>query len=223
MQRVRVKKELLIPALTFIDGFSLVFILLGLSASFIGQKLLRNIVFLRKLSGIIVIVMGIHLTGLIKIKSLYQEKRMTFSTSQNKYLRGLLMGFAMAMAWTPCIGPILSSILIYASNSETLLQGGLLLVFYSLGFAIPFLLTAFFLEKLLPRFQKLNRYLPGIQVVTGVLLIILGILIYMDYLKILNISYSELSERFLRKLSQCAWIFIQLPETGGFLIVKAMV
>jgi len=182
------KKEILLPALTFITGFSLVFILFGLSASFIGQLLLENIVFLRKLSGIIVIILGLHLSGVIKIKSLYQGGGGNFTGSQNKYLRGLLMGFAIALAWTPCVGPILSSILIYAGTSQTLFKGGILLAFYSLGFALPFLLTAFFLRQLLPRLKKINLYLPIIQIITGIFLVILGVLIYIDYLKLLTIS-----------------------------------
>ncbi len=181
------KREILPPAITFIAGFSIIFILMGLSASFIGQLLLKNIIFLRKLGGIIIILLGFHLTGLFKIKPLYQNKGFSFTGNQNKYIRGLLMGFTMGLAWTPCVGPILSSILVYAGTSQTLLKGGLLLAFYSLGFALPFLLTAFFLGKLLPRFRKLNRYLTVIQVITGIILILLGILIYIDYLQIITV------------------------------------
>ena len=171
------KSRLLISSLLFILGFSLVFIVLGLSASFIGQFLLRNLNLFRKISGILVFVLGLHLSGLIKINFLYREKCLELK-SKNIYLRPLLMGLALAFAWTPCIGPILSSILIYAGTQEGLFQGGILLAFYSLGFALPFFLTALFLDHLLPRFKKINNYLPIIQKVAGLLLIILGLLIF---------------------------------------------
>lgn len=171
------KINLVFSSLIFILGFSLVFIVLGLSASFIGQLLLKNLDILRKISGIAVTILGLHLSGIIKITFLYQEKGLKLK-SKNKYLRPLIMGLALAFAWTPCIGPILSSILIYAGTQEGLFQGGILLAFYSLGLAIPFFLTALFLEQFLPRFKKLNPYLPFLQKVAGLLLIILGILIF---------------------------------------------
>lgn len=179
-------KNILLPALLFIGGFSLIFILLGISASFLGQLLLKNIVLLRKISGIVVIILGLHLTGIITIKSLYREKGLNISQDINIYLRALIMGIAMAFAWTPCVGPILSSILIYAGTSQTVFQGGLLLALYSLGFALPFLLTALFLDWLLPKFKKFNSYLPLIQKITGIFLIILGLLIYSNQLQIFS-------------------------------------
>ena len=117
--------------------------------------LLRNLNLFRKISGILVFVLGLHLSGLIKINFLYREKGLELK-SKNIYLRPLLMGLALAFAWTPCIGPILSSILIYAGTQEGLFQGGILLAFYSLGFALPFFLTALFLDHLLPRFKRLT-------------------------------------------------------------------
>jgi len=179
-------KNIILPAMFFIIGFSIIFILLGISASYLGQLLLKNIALLRKISGIIVIIMGFHLTGIITIKSLYREKGLTISQNMNIYLRALVMGIAMAFAWTPCVGPILSSILIYAGTSQTVLQGAVLLTLYSLGFALPFFLTAIFLDWLLPKFKQLNSYLPLIQKITGIFLIILGILIYTNQLQIFS-------------------------------------
>lgn len=176
------RAQLMILALVFVASFSTVFILLGLSASFIGQILLEHLMLLRKVSGIAVIILGIHLTGIIKVNFLHREKRLNFSQKGNSYLRALVMGLALSLAWTPCIGPVLSSILIYAGTSKTILQGGIMLAFYSLGFAIPFLLTAFLLDRFLPHFKRLNRYLPLIQKIAGLFLIILGIMIYTNYL-----------------------------------------
>ena len=174
------KINLIFSSLLFISGFSLVFIALGLSASLLGQFLLKNLYILRKISGIAVFILGLHLSGLIRISFLYREKGLELK-SRNRLLRPLIMGLALAFAWTPCIGPILSSILIYAGTREGLFQGGLLLAFYSLGFALPFFLAALFLEQALPRLKKLNRYLPLIQKIAGFLLMILGLLIFTNY------------------------------------------
>ncbi|ACL70568.1 cytochrome c biogenesis CcdA family protein [Halothermothrix orenii] len=176
----------LTPALIFILGFTIVFMTLGMSASLLGKVLIQNQIILRKVSGVIIIILGLHLSGILKIKTLYREKTWHFGQNLNKYLRALVMGIGLALAWTPCIGPVLSSILIYASTSSTILQGGMLLFFYSAGFAIPFILTAVFFNWLLPRYKKLNPYLPTIQTITGILIIILGILIYTNYIQVLS-------------------------------------
>ncbi|MFW5972302.1 MAG: cytochrome c biogenesis CcdA family protein [Bacillota bacterium] len=180
------KKQIIIPAIIFIFGFTSVFIILGLSASYLGQVILKNLNLLQKISGVVVIILGLHLTGILKFKFLYREKGLNKFKAGNKYLRALIMGFSLALAWTPCIGPILSSILIYASTSDTIFQGGILLLFYSIGFAIPFLLTAVFLEWTLPKLKKINPYLPIIQKISGVFLIVLGILIYTNNLQIFS-------------------------------------
>ena len=176
------RAEILVPALIFILGFSFVFISLGLSASFLGKVFLKNQALLRKIGGILVIILGLHVSGVFKIKALYQQKGFELPEGLNKYLRSLIMGIALAFAWTPCVGPILSSILVYAGTSQKVLQGGFLLAFYSLGFAIPFLLVALFINWFLPRFKKLNPYLPIIEKITGILIIIIGILVYTNNL-----------------------------------------
>ncbi len=178
------KESIIFAAILFITGFSAIFILLGISASFLGQILLQNIVLLRKISGIIIIILGFHLSGLFTINALYRGKNFSIPENMNIYFRAPIMGIAMAFGWTPCVGPILSSILLYAGTGKTVFTGGLLLGFYSLGFALPFLLTAIFLEQVLPKFKKINPYLPLVQKIAGIFLIILGILIYFNYLQI---------------------------------------
>lgn len=180
------KRPLIIPALIFVAGFSTIFIILGMSASYLGQLLLGNLVILRKISGIVVIILGVHLIGLIKIPALYREKKMEINQEKNKYLRPLLMGFALALAWTPCIGPILSSILIFAGNSGTIVRGAFLLTAYSAGFALPFLVIAFFFNSILPGFKKIKPYLATVQTITGVFIIILGILIFTNYIQVFS-------------------------------------
>ncbi|QTL96830.1 cytochrome c biogenesis protein CcdA [Iocasia frigidifontis] len=176
------RKTSILPALFFITGFTITFIILGLSVSLLGKLLLKNLSFFRKLSGIIVLILGVHLTGIINLSFLQQNKDLQIPAETNRYLRGLVMGFALAFAWTPCIGPILSSILIYAGTGQTVMQGGVLLTFYASGLALPFFLAAVFINRLLPYFKKINPYLPLIQKISGGLIIILGILIYFGHL-----------------------------------------
>ncbi len=182
------RRQIIIPALVFMAAFSLVFIILGLSASFLGQYLLKNLAILKKISGIVVIILGLNMIGLLKFKFLAREKRFKLATAKNKYLTAVIMGVALALAWTPCVGPVLASVLMYAATSDTVYQGGILLAFYSLGFAIPFLLTAVFLDRILKHFKKINKYLSLIHKIAGLILIILGILIYTNYLEVITQS-----------------------------------
>jgi cytochrome c-type biogenesis protein len=177
----------ILPALIFIAGFTLIFILLGLSATFLGRFLLRNQAILRRVSGIIIIIFGLHISGIIKLKWLYYEKKLDIAKKSNKYLQSFILGVGIALAWTPCIGPILSSILILAGNSQNLLTGGFLLFMYSFGFALPFLITALAAKRILPTIKKMNKYLNYINMVSGALIIILGILIFTNNLGILGI------------------------------------
>ncbi|HKL75354.1 MAG TPA: cytochrome c biogenesis CcdA family protein, partial [Halanaerobiales bacterium] len=181
-QKEYTKAELIIPASIFILGFTSIFVLLGLSASYLGKLLLQNQAIFRKIGGIFVIILGLHVSGIFKIKALYQQKNFEIPQNINKYLRSFIMGIALAFAWTPCVGPILSSILIYAGSSQSMATGGFLLLFYSIGFALPFMAVALFMNWFLPKFKKINPYLPIIEKVTGILIIIVGILIYTNNL-----------------------------------------
>jgi|AntRauTorckE6833_2_1112554.scaffolds.fasta_scaffold00332_3 cytochrome c-type biogenesis protein len=185
-QKKKDKNYSIIPALLFILGFTIVFVLLGLSATFLGKFLIRNQAILRKISGIIIIIFGLHISGIIKLKWLYYEKKLSIKPKSNKYLQSLILGFGIALAWTPCIGPILSSILILAGNSQNIYAGALLLFVYALGFALPFLITALAAKKILPAIKKMNKYLNYINIVSGIVIIILGILIFTNNLSFLG-------------------------------------
>ncbi len=185
-QKKKDKNYSILPALIFILGFTLIFILLGLSATFIGKFLLKNQVILRKISGVIIIIFGLHISGIIKLKWLYYEKKLSITRKSNKYLQSFILGLGIALAWTPCIGPILSSILIVASNSQNLLAGGFLLLIYSAGFALPFLVTALAAKKILPAIKKMNKYLNYINIASGILIIILGILVFTNNLNFIT-------------------------------------
>lgn len=178
--------SIIISSLSFIAGFTIIFIILGLSATFLGKFLIRNQMILSRIGGIVIIIFGLHLTGIIEISYFYREKKFELPDYLKGNLRAFAMGTILALGWTPCIGPILSSILIAAGTRGNIVEGGLLLFFYALGLALPFLLSALFMDYLLPRFKKLNKHLPLINKVTGTLLIIFGILMFTGYLEILN-------------------------------------
>ena len=179
------KRNLIFKSLGFILGFSLIFIIMGASASTLGQLFSAYQATLMKLGGILIIVMGIHMTGLIKIKLLYQEKRIISFSEKNRGLGSLFIGMAFATGWTPCIGPILSSILIYAASMETVSSGILLLSAYSLGLAIPFFLTALAVGSFTRFFRKFSCYLNVVSFVSGILMILTGILVFTNKLALL--------------------------------------
>lgn len=173
-------------SLGFVLGFSIVFILMGASITSLGKILITYQNIFRKLGGLLIIILGIHTTGIFKIKFLYYEKRFfSFSNGYTK-LGSVLMGMAFAFGWTPCIGPILSSILIYASTMQTVTKGILLLIVYSLGLAVPFLLTALAIESFSKYFRKISKYLPLLSVISGILLIFMGIIIFTNKMGFLS-------------------------------------
>lgn len=170
-----------ISSIIFVSGFTTVFVLLGISATYIGSFFLNNIDIFKWIGATIVILFGIHLTGIFKISFLYKQTSF-FGSMEKKsgYFAVFFIGCAFALGWTPCIGPILSSILILASTQETLNQGAILLIFYSLGLGIPFILTALFINKFLSVFNSIKKYYKQIEIVSGILLILIGILIITD-------------------------------------------
>ena len=184
--QTRIRKRILLNALFFIAGFSLVFISLGASATFIGQFLREQQNIISKIAGIIIIVFGLHMAGVFKIPFLNYEKR--FHTEGKKYglLGAFLVGLAFAFGWTPCIGPILAGILVIASKQETIAQGILLLSVYSLGLGIPFFLTGLSLTAFFNLFNKFKRHLHKVEVIGGILLVAVGVLIMTNYLTILS-------------------------------------
>ena len=185
----------MLHSLTFIMGFSVVFIALGAVATSIGQLANEYHNLLAKIAGVIVIVFGLHLTGLLKIKALYADKRLHDVKGGSSALGSFAVGFAFAFGWTPCIGPILATILVFAGAQETVLKGVLLLAVYSLGLAVPFLLTSLGVDRFLGFYTKFRRHLHTVEVVSGVLLIAVGVLIFMNNLKLLS-GYLSFLNRF---------------------------
>jgi len=186
-----IRKRILLNVLFFIIGFSIVFISLGASATAIGRFLQEQSNIISKVAGVIIIIFGLHMVGIFKIPFLNYEKR--FQTSGKKFglLSSLVIGFAFAFGWTPCIGPFLASILLYASKQETIGQGIILLTAYSLGLGIPFFLAGFSISLFFNAFNKFKKHLHKVEMVGGILLIVFGVLIMTNYLTIISAYFAK--------------------------------
>ena len=185
------KKINLFSLILFCLGFSSVFVILGASASFLGQTLLQNSETLRIIAGIIIIIFSLQLIGLINIPYLNFEKRFDAKESRNimfPYVIGLAFGFG----WTPCIGPILGSILALASIEETLTQAISLLIFYSLGLAIPFVLSGYLIQRFLLFSKNFKKNINLISKTGGIILLITGVLILTNQLQAIGFYIIEI-------------------------------
>jgi cytochrome c-type biogenesis protein len=174
-----VRRRVVMASLAFILGFSLVFVTLGASASALGQFLMSNrLTVLNRIAGAVIIIFGLHTMGVLRIEWLYQEKRVQTNRRPAGMVGAALVGIAFAFGWTPCIGPILAGILAIASTRDTVGDGIRLLSAYSLGLGVPFLATALAIDRFFAAFAKIRRHYHKIEVVSGVLLIAIGILIF---------------------------------------------
>ena len=176
------KKIDIVPLILFCLGFSTVFITLGASASFLGQALLQNSETLRILAGVIIIIFSLQLIGVINIGYLNLEKRFEAKKSKH-FLFPYIIGLAFGFGWTPCIGPILGSILALASIEETLSKAILLLSFYSIGLAIPFVLSGYLIQKFLLFSKNFKKNINLISKIGGIILLITGVLILTNQLQ----------------------------------------
>ena len=185
------KKEInLIPTILFVFGFSLIFIFFGATATTIGKLLLKNSNELRIVAGIVIIILSLHILKVINIKFLNYEKRVHSEINQG-FFAPILIGMAFAFGWTPCIGPMLGSILILASTTESISQGVLLLSFYSLGLGIPSILSGYLIQKFILISKNLKKKMNVIEKTGGTLLLLTGFLIITDQLQILGFYLLE--------------------------------
>ncbi len=184
------QKVNLTPIIFFTLGFSLVFIIFGAAATFIGQFLLKNSNVLRILAGSVIILFSLHIIGIINLKFLNYEKRIYTNTNKNLF-SSIIIGMAFGFGWTPCIGPILGSILALASTEQTILKGMLLLFFYSLGLAIPFILSGYLIQKFIAVSKNIKNKMSLISKIGGTLLLITGILIITNQLQALGFYLIE--------------------------------
>jgi cytochrome c-type biogenesis protein len=170
-------RRVMVNSIAFIVGFSVVFIALGLAATEVGQVLGIYKHTLARIAGVVIIIFGLHLTGIFKIKALYTDARLHGVKGSSTPLGAFVIGFAFAFGWTPCLGPILSGILAVAAEQNTLAKGALLLSIYSLGLAVPFLVTALLMERFLKFYSRFRSHMHALEVASGGLLIALGVLL----------------------------------------------
>jgi len=191
--RERVFGKVMLNSLMFVMGFSIVFIMLGAAATTVGQYTAQYRRELTYLAGIVIIVFGLHLTGILKIKYIYADKRMHNVQGSSSAWGSFAVGFAFAFGWTPCIGPILTTILTFAASEGTVMKGVLLLAIYSAGLAVPFLLTSLGIDRFLAFYSKFRRHLQTVEVLSGVLLIVIGVLVLTRRLTMLSGYFSFLN------------------------------
>lgn len=166
--------KLLFNSIAFVLGFSVVFILLGATATFLGKFLSRNKKTFELIAGLIIILFGLHTAQIVRFNFLSYEKKMKVNTNAPSLFKAFLMGFAFSFGWTPCVGPILGTILIMAGTHSQVIQGVILLTFYSLGLGIPFILTALAINKFFEAFKSIKKYFGQIEMFAGLLIIGIG-------------------------------------------------
>src|SRR5215472_878449 len=173
-------------ALMFVCGFTLAFVALGATARTLGSFLRAYQLLLRHIGGIVLVIFGLHLTGILRLPIFYWQKRFSFRPSRPSYPASLLIGVIFAIGWTPCVGLILGPILGMSANAATLQQGVILLLFYSLGLSLPFLLLGLGLDQISRVLKWLKPHLGKIEIGTGVLMIVVGVMIFFNMLLYLS-------------------------------------
>lgn len=175
------RRSVLKNSLLFILGFSIIFVLLGISATFIGKFLARNIRWFEIIGGAAVVILGLNFTGLLRLKFLMREKRFHLHEKPVGLLGTIIVGMAFGAGWTPCVGPMLGAILTVAASSQDILKGIVLLISFSIGLGIPFLMTGLIIHKFFEHFHRIKKYFHVISLIGGILLILIGILLMTGY------------------------------------------
>jgi cytochrome c-type biogenesis protein len=181
-----VRQRIIIHSLLFIAGFTIVFVLLGASATFIGSFLREHMKIMQKVGAVLIMLFGFHVCGFLPIQMLLGEKRVNIRNKPAGYFGSILVGITFAAGWTPCIGPILASILMVAAAENTVHRGIILLLAYSLGLGIPFFLSSLAIHRFLTLFNRFKKNIRLFEIITGLFLIIVGILIFFDRLTMLQ-------------------------------------
>ncbi len=188
----------LIHAGWFVTGFALVFVALGATASALGAVLLHSQVWIGRIGGVIVLLFGLYLVGVLRPAFLLRERKVQLAHKPVGYVGSAVVGITFGAAWTPCIGPILGAILTLAAATSSIAQGTALLAAYSLGLAIPFLVTALALDRFLVWFQRFRPYIVWVDRIAGALLLVLGILLVSDRFTLLSSWLQGLTPEFLK-------------------------
>jgi cytochrome c-type biogenesis protein len=187
-----VRRAAALHSLAFIAGFSLVFVILGASATAAGQFLREHQIAIRKVGGVLVVLLGLYLLGVLPLSFLTADRRVHIGDKPVGYLGTALVGIAFAAGWTPCIGPILGAILTLAATAEQVRTGVLLLAVYAVGLGLPFFLASIGITSFLTLFGRMRRFLRPVSLVSGGLLIVVGVLIFTNYLAILSTYLNRL-------------------------------
>ena len=188
-------RKVMLNSIGFILGFSIVFVALGAISTEVGQLMARYKSVLARVAGVVIILFGLHLTGIFKINALYTDARLHSIKGSSTFGGALLIGFAFAFGWTPCVGPILAVILGFAAAQDSVFKGILLLAVYSLGLAVPFLMTALLMGRFMKFYSGFRRHMHAIEVASGALLIVLGALLVFGRFTIIS-NYLSFLNRF---------------------------
>jgi cytochrome c-type biogenesis protein len=194
-QESHLLRKMMLNSISFIIGFSVVFITLGALSTEVGQFLARYKSSLAQIAGVVIILFGLHLTGIFRINALYADKRLHGVKGGSTMGGAFLIGFAFAFGWTPCVGPILAVILTFAAAQDSVMKGIVLLAVYSMGLAVPFLFSAFLIERFLKFYGRFRSFMHGLEVFSGALLIVLGALLVFGRFTILS-NYLSFLGRF---------------------------
>ena len=189
--RAATRRQMLITSLAFVLGFSLVFICLGASATAIGHLLRHQKTILERIAGAVIIIFGLHLAGIFRIKWLDKDTRVQTSGRPASPIGAFLVGLAFAFGWTPCIGPILGGILAIAGSKNSVGEGVGLLAVYSAGLGIPFLVTSLAIDRFFVASKRIRKYYKPIEIASGALLVVLGVLIFTNRFTILSNYFSK--------------------------------
>ncbi|WP_332835275.1 cytochrome c biogenesis CcdA family protein [Bacillus sp. FJAT-44742] len=174
-------------SLGFILGFTIIFLILGASSTFIGQFFARYNTLIEQLGGIIIVIFGLQMAGVISIRALLSEKKMKHNPKKStSFASSVVFGLVFAAGWSPCIGLVLGAILTLASQAETMTSGMVMLFVYSIGLGIPFLLVALLYSRSLNKMKKINKIIPRIQKVSGYIMIGLGIMLFTGYFQLIS-------------------------------------
>jgi len=193
VQDSQLLRRVMLQSVLFILGFSVVFITLGALSTSVGQLLTRYKSTLAEVAGVVIILFGLHLTGIFRINALYADKRLHRVKGGSSPWGAFVIGFAFAFGWTPCVGPILAVILTFAAEQDTVLKGVGLLAIYSLGLAVPFLLTSLGIERFLVFYKRFQKHMHVLEVASGALLIVLGVLLVMGRFSVISGYFSFLN------------------------------
>jgi cytochrome c-type biogenesis protein len=174
----RLRGQVALHATFFVLGFSLIFVALGATASSLGDFLRSNQVTVRQVAGVLIVLAGLQVSGLLRITPLMRERRMEIDRGDPALLKSTLIGMAFGAGWTPCVGPFLGSILTLAAGSGSLREGVVLLLTYSLGLGLPFLITGLLIDRVTPVFHRISRFIPIVNLVSGALLVTMGVLVF---------------------------------------------